>query len=85
MQLYLVMMSKYFKVCDDIFNTFWIIDYIKIFAQQRRQQQRSSNQSQYYRLWIAQLFPQNRHAKNQAWIQTDMSARNENSVLAKKM
>ena len=40
-QLHLVMMSKYSKFDGDIFNTFWVMGYIKVFAWQGQQQQQT--------------------------------------------
>ena len=36
LQLHLVMMSKYSKFGVDTFNTFWEMDYIKVFAWQKQ-------------------------------------------------
>ena len=51
-QLHLVMMSKYSKFGVDTFNTFWVMSYIKVFAQRQSRSQQLD------------LFFQNRQAKN---------------------
>ena len=54
--MYLVMISKYSKFGVDTFNIFWVMGYIKVFAQQQQRQSSDHN---------SLTFLQNRLAKNE--------------------
>ena len=43
LQMHLFMMSKYSKFGVDTLSTFWVMGYIKVFAQQRQLQQHNED------------------------------------------
>ena len=72
LQLHLVMMSKYSKFGMDTFNPFYVMGYIKVFAQQwqrwKRWQTRDHNSLTFSSKYMSYKSPPNCHRQNLAYL-----------------